>query len=95
MEDLLRLVSQAVKQNIDWSGIEAALSSFVIPMSRTEQNPAFHAEGDVWTHTKMVCENIGKLNAVRHNDEPFVTVVQPFVTAFAIISQESQLVSRR
>ena len=65
MEDLLRLVSQAVKQNIDWSGIEAALSSFVIPMSRTEQNPAFHAEGDVWTHTKMVCENLGMLDAFR------------------------------
>lgn len=63
MEDLLRLVSQAVKQNIDWSGIEAALSSFVIPMSQTGQNPAFHAEGDVWTHTKMVCEELVKLDA--------------------------------
>ena len=47
MEDLLRLASQAAKQNIDWDGIGNALSSFVIPMSRTEQNPAFHAEGDV------------------------------------------------
>ena len=65
MEDLLRLVSQAVKQNIDWSGIEAALSSFVIPMSRTEQNPVFHGEGDVWTHTKMVCEALVKLNTFR------------------------------
>lgn len=63
MEDLLRLVSQAVKQNIDWSGIEAALSSFAIPMSRTEQNPEFHAEGDVWTHTKMVCEELVKLDS--------------------------------
>lgn len=62
MEDLLHLVSQAAKQNIDWNGIEAALSSFVIPMSRTEQNPAFHNEGDVWTHTKMVCENLTKLD---------------------------------
>lgn len=65
MEDLLRLVSQAAKQNIDWRGIEAALSSFVIPMSRTEQNPAFHAEGDVWTHTKLVCETLVKLDAFR------------------------------
>ena len=63
MEDLLYLVSLAVKQNIDWTGIEAALSSFVIPMSRTEQDPAFHAEGDVWTHTKMVCESLMKLDA--------------------------------
>ena len=65
MEDLLYLVSHATKQNINWNGIEAALSSFVIPMSRTEQNPAFHAEGDVWTHTKMVCENLTKLDAFR------------------------------
>ena len=64
MEDLLHLVSQA-EQNIDWYGIEAALSSFAIPMSRTEQNPAFHAEGDVWTHTKMVCEELVKLDAFR------------------------------
>lgn len=63
MEDLLCLVSQAAKQNIDWSGIENALSSFVIPMSQTEQNPAFHAEGNVWTHTKMVCEELVKLDA--------------------------------
>lgn len=65
MEDLPRLVSQAVKQNIDWSGIEAALSSFAIPMSRTEQNPKFHGEGNVWTHTKMVCEALVKLDAFR------------------------------
>lgn len=63
MEDLLRLVAQAAKQNIDWHGIETALSSLVIPMSRTEQNPAFHKEGDVWTHTKMVCEELVKLDA--------------------------------
>ena len=62
MENLLHLVSQAVKQNIDWTGIEAALYSFVIPMSRTEQNPDFHAEGNVWSHTKMVCENLTKLD---------------------------------
>ena len=66
MEDLLRLVSQAVKQNIDWSGIEAVLSSFAIPMARTKQNPVFHAEGDVWTHTKMVCEELVKLDSF-HN----------------------------
>lgn len=69
MEDLLRLVSQAAKQNMDWAGIEAALSSFVIPMSRTEQNPVFHAEGDVWTHTKMVCEALVKLDAFRDLSE--------------------------
>lgn len=65
MEDLLRLVSQATKQNIDWTGIENALSSFVRPMSRTEQSPVFHSEGDVWTHTKMVCEHLMRLDMFR------------------------------
>lgn len=65
MEDLLQLVSQAAKQNIDWHGMGAALSSFVIPMSRTQQNPAFHAEGDVWIHTRMVCEALVKLDSFR------------------------------
>ncbi|MBQ3504752.1 MAG: AAA family ATPase [Oscillospiraceae bacterium] len=69
MEDLLRLASQAAKQNINWDGIGNALSSFVIPMSRTEQNPAFHAEGDVWTHTKMVCEELVQLESYRKLSE--------------------------
>ena len=69
MEDLLYLVAKAVKQNIDWSGIEAALSSFVIPMSRTQQNPTFHAEGDVWAHTKMVCEEMVMLDSFRNLTE--------------------------
>lgn len=63
MEDLLRLVSQTAKQNIDWNGIENQLSFFTIPMFQTEQNPEFHAEGDVWTHTKMVCETLVKLDS--------------------------------
>jgi len=65
VKDLLRLVSLGAKQNVDWTGIEATLSSFAIPMSRTKQNPAFHNEGDVWTHTKMVCETLVKLKAFR------------------------------
>ncbi len=68
MEDLLRLASQAAKQNIDWQGIGAALSSFVIPMCRTPQNPDYHSEGDVWTHTKLVCEELVKLDGFRRLD---------------------------
>jgi len=75
MEDLLRLVSQAAKQNIDWHGIGNALSSFVLPMSRTEQNPEFHAEGDVWTHTKMVCKELVKLDSFRNLTEEEQQVV--------------------
>lgn len=66
MKDLLQLIVRATQQNIDWPGMEAAVSSFVLPMSRTEQNPVWHGEGDVWTHTKMVCETLVKLTAFRH-----------------------------
>lgn len=69
MEEVLYLVSQAAKQNICWERIEAALSSFVPPMSRTEQNPVFHGEGDVWTHTKRVCEALVKLDDYRNLTE--------------------------
>lgn len=69
MEAVLRLISETIQQNIDWHGIEATLSSFVLHMSRTEQNPAFHAEGDVWTHTKMVCEALVNLDSFRELSE--------------------------
>lgn len=69
METLMNLVSQSAKQNIDWVKIEAVLFSFVLPMSRTQQNPAFHAEGDVWIHTKMVCEELVKLESFRDLSE--------------------------
>lgn len=58
MENLLQLAAQATQQNINWTGLEAAVSCFALPMSQTEQNPVYHAEGDVWTHTKMVCETL-------------------------------------
>ena len=60
MENLL---VQATQQNIDWQAVEDRLFSFVLPMGRTEQNPKYHAEGDVWTHTKLVCDNLVQLKA--------------------------------
>ena len=61
MEALLTLVTGAAQQNIDWPGIEAALSFFVGRMRRTEQDPQWHGEGDVWTHTRMVCRQLVQL----------------------------------
>ena len=65
MKDLLQIANQTAKLNIDWEAIEYAMSSLVLPMSRTQQNPDYHAECDVWTHTKMVCEALVKLDAFR------------------------------
>lgn len=65
MEELLGLVSDAVTEKTDWKGIETVLSAFVASMSSTEQNPEFHAEGDAWTHTKRVCEELVNLTCFR------------------------------
>lgn len=62
MEELLALVTRAAQQDIDWPRIEAALSFFVDRMRRTEQDPQWHGEGDVWTHTRLVCENLVELD---------------------------------
>lgn len=56
MEALLNLGAQANRQTLDWQHIEKVLAPFAHPMGHTEQNPDFHAEGDVWTHTRLVCE---------------------------------------
>ena len=63
MEELLTLVTRAAQQNIDWPRLEAALPFFVDRMRRTEQDPQWHGEGDVWTHTKLVCERLVELEA--------------------------------
>ncbi len=36
---------------------------WVAPMAACQQDPEHHAEGDVWTHTKMVCEALVALPA--------------------------------
>jgi len=43
---------------IDWPVLEALLAA-VVPVAQlaaTMQDPGFHAEGDVWTHTRMAVE---------------------------------------
>jgi putative nucleotidyltransferase with HDIG domain len=46
---------------IDWHEIEEYFGEFITKMSQTPQDPMWHAEGDVWTHTKMVCESLIEL----------------------------------
>lgn len=42
---------------IDFQNIEAGiLRQFEEPMRHTQQSPLWHAEGDVYTHTMMVCD---------------------------------------
>lgn len=37
---------------MDWSGIRFP---WIAPMVECMQDPDYHTEGDVWTHTRMVC----------------------------------------
>lgn len=41
---------------LDWKDIEEIFPHMVESMKETPQEPDYHAEGDVWTHTKMVVE---------------------------------------
>ena len=42
---------------LDWDDITRQFD-FVRDMKGVEQDPIFHAEGDVWTHTHMVVKQI-------------------------------------
>ncbi len=55
---------------IDWPGIEGG-QDWLRAMRDCAQDPAFHAEGDVWTHTRMVCEELCKLPGWRELDSPW------------------------
>jgi len=46
---------------VDWAAVEAIFAEWVEPMKASPQNVDHHAEGDVWTHTKMVCETLIEL----------------------------------
>ena len=50
----------------DWEGLrQTRLSALFDEMANTDQNPAWHAEGDVWTHTRMVCEALAQMPEFR------------------------------
>ncbi len=61
---------------IDWSFIEkTSLGSMLFQMKRTYQNPIYHGEIDVCTHTKMVCEEIIKQPEYKNGSEIDKTVL--------------------
>ncbi|GHO43260.1 HDIG domain-containing metalloprotein [Ktedonospora formicarum] len=46
---------QAPDWQLDWDALVATFS-WLLPMRETQQEPLYHAEGDVLTHTRMVVE---------------------------------------
>lgn len=65
-KEMLRMVPTAPNWRIDWRQIEASgLGPLIEKMKITLQNPIWHGEGDVWTHTRMVCEKLVSLEEYR------------------------------
>lgn len=60
------MVPDAPHWGIDWDLIEtSALKDHVDAMRHTPQSVRWHAEGDVWTHTRMVCESLISMQEYR------------------------------
>lgn len=63
---LLSLAPKAPEWTIDWNAIENTdLCSLIGQMKAMQQNPAWHGEGDVWTHTRMACEELVLMEGFR------------------------------
>ena len=50
----------------DWQALEHRFSWFA-DMKNVPQDPEWHAEGDVYVHTKMVCEALLQLPNSKHS----------------------------
>ena len=46
---------------IDWDGVERVLPDTAASLRATGQDPVWHAEGNVWNHTKLVAEALTRL----------------------------------
>ena len=56
---LSQIVPGPPSWRISWRDIEgSAISPWIAQMKMIPQNPVWHGEGDVWTHTRMVCEEL-------------------------------------
>ena len=49
---------------VDWRSIDEAFD-WIRALRGCPQDPVFHAEGDVWVHTRMVCEALAALDGWR------------------------------
>ena len=67
---ITKLLEYLPQDSINWDLIEKGLFlPFVSSMKGTPQEFKWHGEGDVWTHTKMVCEELIKLDEYKLLEE--------------------------
>ena len=63
-KELMFLLPKAPDWRIDWERLRAVgFDGFFKQMAEVEQNPSWHGEGDVWSHTQMVCQELVKISA--------------------------------
>lgn len=58
-ETIVKYIPCSPSGEIPWDEVEALFAATCFTgMKTTEQNPVFHGEGDVFTHTRMVCREL-------------------------------------
>lgn len=63
---LRRLAPSPPTWSIDWAAVETTgLGTYTGAMRDIPQNPFYHGEGDVWSHTRMACEALAGMDAFR------------------------------
>ena len=72
MRELDKILKAAPVSNnnpIDWAALEdTCLGPIFTKMAQTQQNLRYHGEGDVYTHTRMVCEALVALPEYQTSD---------------------------
>lgn len=67
---LLRLTPGPPDWRVPWADLgETCVGPLFSQMAQTPQNPDYHGEGDVFAHTKLVCEALAGLEEFRVLDE--------------------------
>jgi predicted kinase len=61
METLLSFVPVPPAFTVDWGGINAQYP-WIRALRGCRQDPVWHAEGDVWIHTRMACEALAAMS---------------------------------
>lgn len=70
-EALFRAFPSGPDWRIDWAYLEreSPLAPLAAEMRNTCQEKQWHGEGDVWTHTRLVCEQLARMDGFRKLDE--------------------------
>jgi hypothetical protein len=91
-------VPKPEKYEFDWSVLDRE-HTWIRDMRDVPQDPVFHAEGDVWIHTRMVAEALVKLNewqALPENERAILfwaVLLHDVAKSFSTVVSESGRVS--